>query len=304
MGAGAVGRVVLPVSATLPAVPRMRLGVVLVVPPPLDGEVDGLRRACGDRSRSRVPPHLTLVPPVNVREEDLPRALQVVRQAAAGTHPLRVRLGPPTSFLPDSPVVYLPVGGDEKELAALHRLRELVFRPPLERRVDHPFVPHVTIADEMVPDERIEATVTALADFVVEVTFDRVHLLQEGHHGEAHRRWVPVADYPFEPVAVVGRGGIALELVVSRLADPEAVRFERGEWPDAHPPERSVVEAPGPARPVIVTARRNGRVVGVARGWCDEAHAQLTSVLVAESERGLGIGRHLVAAFEHATSRG
>jgi 2'-5' RNA ligase len=278
----------------------MRLGVVLLVPPPLAGEIDGLRRGCGDRSRSRVPPHLTLVPPVNVRDVDLPRALQVVRQAAAGCHPLRLRLGPPTSFLPDSPVVYLDVGGDEKELAALHRLRELVFRPPLERRLDHPFVPHVTIADEMSPPERVEATLVALADFVAEVTFHEVHLLQEEHHGPAHRRWVPIADYPFAPVSVVGRGGVALELVVSHLADPEAVRFERGEWPDEEPPDRVVADTPGPARPIVVTARRDGQVVGVARGWCDETHAQLTSVLVAEAQRGQGIGRHLLAAFEHA----
>ncbi len=52
-------------------------------PPPLAEEIDGLRRAFGDRSLGRVPPHLTLVPPVNVAEGDLGQALAVLRAAAA-----------------------------------------------------------------------------------------------------------------------------------------------------------------------------------------------------------------------------
>ena len=41
--------------------------VALLLPEPLDVEVDALRRACGDPMLERVRPHVTLVPPVNVR---------------------------------------------------------------------------------------------------------------------------------------------------------------------------------------------------------------------------------------------
>ncbi len=62
---------------------RVRLGVALLVPPPFDTEIDGLRRALGDGALGRIPAHLTLVPPVNVREERLGEALAALRRAAA-----------------------------------------------------------------------------------------------------------------------------------------------------------------------------------------------------------------------------
>ena len=93
--------------------PRRRLGVVLLIPPPIAHEVDGLRRALGDGFLGRVAPHVTLIPPVNVREDDLSAALAVVRGAAASTGPLTLELGPVETFLPVNPVVYLAVGRPE-----------------------------------------------------------------------------------------------------------------------------------------------------------------------------------------------
>lgn len=168
---------------------RRRLGVVLLLPEPAATEVDGLRRALGDGSLGRIPAHLTLVPPVNVREDDMPGALGVLRQAAAQTRPLDLRLGPATTFHPATPVVYLAVAGD---VAALHALRGRVFHPPLERPLTLPFVPHVTLADDFDPN-RIPAAVAALADYVVDVRLEAVHVLEEGRG----RVWRPVADAPF-----------------------------------------------------------------------------------------------------------
>ncbi len=50
-----------------------------------------------------MPAHLTLVPPVNVREDRLGEALAVLRRAAAATRSLTLTLGPPATFLPDNP---------------------------------------------------------------------------------------------------------------------------------------------------------------------------------------------------------
>jgi 2'-5' RNA ligase len=168
---------------------KLRLGVALLVPPPIDREVDALRKALGDHGYGRIPAHLTLVPPVNVRRERYDEALAVVAQAADATRPFTVHLGPPATFLPDSPTLYLPVA--EESRPAVGALRALVFRDPLERPLTWPFVPHVTIADEAPPD-RIEAAVGVLQCYTVEMTFDRVHLLQESDH-----IWTPVAEAPF-----------------------------------------------------------------------------------------------------------
>lgn len=168
---------------------KCRLGVALLLPADLAGEIDGLRRALGDGARERIPPHITLVPPVNVREEQVDEAFAVLRRAAGTTPPLSLTLGPPATFLPDNPVVYLHVGG---ELGPLITLRDAVFVGPLERPLTWPWVPHVTIADEAAP-ERIAAAVVALRDYVVEATFDSVHLLRE----TPGRIWQPVANALF-----------------------------------------------------------------------------------------------------------
>jgi 2'-5' RNA ligase len=226
-------------------VPRRRLGAVLLLTGRAAAEVDGLRRACGDRALGRVPSHLTLVPPVNVREDDLPAALTRLRAAAAAVRgPVDVTLGPPATFLPDNPVLYLDVGGPG--LPAVHRLRETVFAYPLERSLTWPFVPHVTLADNAEPD-RIEAALIALADYSAEVTFDRLHLLEEG----AERTWLPLADCPLGPADLVGRGGFEVELTTSDLLDPEAGAFLADHGAE-----------PGP--PPYVVARHRWEVVGVS----------------------------------------
>lgn len=249
---------------------KARLGVALLLPAGVSAEVDGLRRALGDGALGRIPAHLTLVPPVNVREDRLGDALAVLRSAAAATRPLALTLGPPATFLPDNPVLYLAVGGDTE---GLRRLREAVFADPLARPLTWPWVPHVTVADEAAPG-RIHAAEGALADYRVDVRVDRVHLLREG----PGRVWAPVADAPFAAATVVGRGGLPVDLVVSDGADPEAAALA------------------GAGRPFCVTARRDGAVVGVATGWTAGAEASLHRLVVAHGARREGVGSHLLAA--------
>ena len=277
--------------------PRLRLGVVLLIPPPLDREIDTLRRAVGDGTYGRVPAHVTLVPPVNVNREQLGHALATVRAAAAATRPFNVHLGAPTTFLPANPVLYLPLVGQGR--AAVFDLRERVFRPPLERPLTWAFVPHVTIADEAQP-ERIAAAEVALCDYAADVFFDRLHLLEEG----PGRVWTPVADAPFAPPAVVGRGGIPLELTVAHGLDPEARSFVGRECV-AERRARGLGDEDPEAPNLAVVARRGGAIVAVAEGWTRGGVAKLTLIVVAHHARLEGVGSHVLAAFEsEAIKRG
>ncbi len=234
-----------------------------------------MRRALDDGTLGRMPAHLTLVPPVNVREDRLGEALAVLRRAAAATRPFTVTLGPPATFLPDNPTLYLAVAGD------VHALRDRVFVDPLARPLTWPFVPHVTLADEADPT-RIAAALQALAGYTVDVTFDRVHLLREG----PGRVWSPIADAEFAPPAVIGRGGLPVEITVTETVDPEA-------------------RALAGAQPLVVTARAGGVVAGYAEGWCRPPAAHLASMVVAPDQAHLGVDRHLLAAFRsEAAARG
>ena len=259
--------------------PRSRLGVVLLLPEPVATEVDGLRRGLGDGALGRVAAHVTLVPPVNVSDDGFDEALDLLRRAAAGAAPLTLTLGPPATFWPVTPVVYLAVGGD---VAALRRLRDEVFAPPLARPLTHDWVPHATLCDGL-PEDRIAPALAALADYAAVVRIDRVHLLRE----EPGRVWRPVADVALGPPAVVGRGGIELELGVSDVV-PDGVRRRLG----------------APTR-FAVTARHHDVVVGLAEITVQGSAAHLDHLEVADGHRGTGVGsRLLAAALSHAADLG
>jgi 2'-5' RNA ligase len=259
---------------------RRRLGVAVVLDPPEAGEVDGLRRALGDPSLGRIPPHVTLVPPVNVRRDDLPEALALLRDSAASVPPrIELTIGRVSTFLPVNPVAYLSVGGD---LDALARLRDHVFRGPLARALSWPWVPHVTLADG-VPEERIRAALEALQQYAAVARADRVVLLEEG----PGRAWSPLADAGLGPAVRVGTGGLPLVLSRGRLVDPRLA---------APPPAPSLVA------PVAITAYREGEPVGYARATVD-ARGPATVVHVRDEYRGQGIGSHLRAHLDWVLAR-
>jgi 2'-5' RNA ligase len=179
-------------------VPRRRLAVALLLPDALALVVAGVRRALGG-DRAHVAPHLTLVPPVNVREESVVDALAVLRAAAATVEPFDLDIGPAATFHPVTPVLYLAVRG---ALDTLDSLRSALFVPPLERDVDHDFVPHVTLAEELEPS-RLEAACVALADYDARLPARSITLLEDRAPGP--HRWNAIAE------ARLGDGGRAWE---------------------------------------------------------------------------------------------
>lgn len=269
---------------------RRRVGVVLLIPQPVASEIDGLRRALGDGSLGRIAAHLTLVPPVNVREDEVPDGLRVLRDAAATTRPFDVELGPPATFSPVNPVVYLDVEGPGRD--DVLRLRDAVFRPPLERALTWPFEPHVTLADEVASTDRIAAALSSLRDFTVDVTFDRVAMLEQGDS----RVWRPIAEVPFERPSVVGRGGgLEVTLDNSTMLDDEAERWTLAEWAAYSTTEYGFG---ADDLPFAITARRGGAVVGTATGALRDEDAYLARLIVSAEERGTGVGSRLLAATE------
>jgi 2'-5' RNA ligase len=265
---------------------RQRLGVVLLVPQPLATRIDGLRAGLGDGALGRIPAHLTLVPPINVTERDLPAVMAHVRGAGAGSRLLSLRLGPVTSFQPVTAAAYLAVGGEPDELDALRSLRSAVRSGPLDRPDEHEFVPHVTVADEL-NRARTAAAIAALADFESAAAFDVVHVLVE----QPGRVWVPLADAPLgDRPRRIGQGGIPLELAVSGRPGPEAAAL-------------LAVDQSQPGLPFAVTARREGAVVAAAWGWSAGGALEVADLVVAAAHRGQGIGRHLLAGVEDLARR-
>jgi GNAT superfamily N-acetyltransferase len=273
-----------------------------MVPGRAADEIDGLRRAVSSADIDRIAPHVTLVPPVNVREESVAGACDLVATVTADFSPLALELGPPASFLPVNPVCYLEVSG---ETAALGSLRSLVSRlgtGPLvapSSRPERPFVPHATINRHMDP-ARIGPTLSALDGYRAGVVFEVVTLLE---FSEAERRWSPLFEAPFRRAAIVGRGGVEIELSLSPRLDPAAAEWSRRTWeqyslmqygPDVRPDE-----------PYAITARVAGEIAGIAEGEVRGVTCRLARLMVAPQCRGAGVGTQLLRATEDwATERG
>jgi 2'-5' RNA ligase len=276
-------------SGTVGRVPRVRFGVVVLIPEPAATEIDGLRRAVGDQMLGRVPPHVTLVPPINVRTEAVGDALAAVRRAASTARPFSMTVGPATSFLPDAPVLYLDVG-DGAAAGALGRLRDAIRVPPFDRPSPWPFVPHVTLRDDL-DEASLHTAVAALAGFRVDVAVDRLHLLQEGRD----RVWRAVADAPFAPGHVVGRGGLPVSITVTHLVDPEGLELLGAE---PAPP-------PAGADPLVVTARVDSEVGAVVLAWTRDGSGELTALVESADGAAVGAGRHAwTVAVSEAAERG
>jgi len=240
--------------------------VVLTLPAPVAAEIDGLRRALGDGTLGRVEPHLTIVPPVNVALGGIPDALALVRDAAASTPPMALGLGPATTFWPATPVVYLAVDGDVDPIRRLHSALDV---GPWVRPTTWPFIPHVTVGDDVDPD-LIPAAVASMAHYRRTVTVAAVAVLRE----EPDRRWVRIADAELSGRRVVGRGGV--EIVLDRGA-------HHGDEPWR--------------QPFAVEARVDGAPAGTAAGGTDD-DLWLTALTVDASRRREGIGRQLLREVE------
>lgn len=272
--------------------PRQRLAVALLIPAPVSIEVDALRRAVGEADIDRVSPHLTLVPPVNVRDDELDAAVGVVSRAAAASSPLRLELGPVTTFAPVNPTLHLAVGGDVDRLRGL---RDAVFQAPLDRPLTHDFVAHVTLIES---SDRIDDAVRSMAGYRAEVVIDRVHVLRESRRDDGARVWRPVADAILGArPAVVGRGGIELELTRAGVLPPDADRWIRDRWDDFDVERHGRVIPPDV--PISVVARRDARIVGAADGdvRATAGEAYLAQLMVAADVRREGIGAHVLATF-------
>lgn len=277
--------------------PRRRFAVALVPPPDVAAAIDTLRRAIGSPQVRRIPPHLTLVPPVNLPADDAPAVREVLAAAAAATRPFRLVLGPAASFAPATPTVHLAVGD---AAAALLPLRDALSVDPLGRPDPRPFVPHVTL-DPRVAPERVAACLDALRAVEFPWDVDAVVLLEHLIRDDGAPLWVPVGEEPFGGPAVVGRGGLELAMRAGTVLGPEVAGLLGLPAPHGVP----VVDPS--VRPVVVTAHRRdgtaadgglaGAAFGEVVGAATPAVARLVRLTVTPSERGLGVGAHVLARW-------
>ncbi|MGA8297483.1 MAG: GNAT family N-acetyltransferase [Acidimicrobiales bacterium] len=262
---------------------RRRLFVALEVTGAVANEIDGLRRAIGSSQLGRIAPHVTLVPPVNVREVELSSALGILR-SVAHEDPIPVVLGPARSLLPRSPVLYLEIDDSSGRIARLQRRLDASPLSAPRTRPSRPFLAHVTLSSHM-ERKAISPAVELFSHYQVETVLSALTLYEQ-HHAEPRHPWHPLADVILGVGTSPDRGGRAFGFTASHRPGPDI----------ATPDEEGALF--GGADSVAVIGRDRASVVAQSFGAIVNNQLVIDRWCVDESRRGEGIGRALLSALE------
>ena len=136
-------------------------GVAITIPEPHGAALQERRAAFGDPMAGAIPPHVTLLPPTVVSPQGREVFEDHLVQVAAAHAPFRMVLAGTGTFRPISPVVFVQVS---QGISSCERLEFAVRSGPVERPLDFPYHPHVTVAHHL-DDDALDAAFADLADF-------------------------------------------------------------------------------------------------------------------------------------------
>lgn len=166
------------------------IGVSIAVPEPWGTELQQYRIAVGDQSATRIPTHVTLVPPYEVTDTELDHVLVHLEQVALRTPAFDVHLRGTGTFRPVSPVVFVNV---VEGISHFEQLAAAVRSGPLGVDTAFPYHPHVTIAHDL-EEAALEQAFVELEHYDAAFPVDRmwlyVHNLKTG--------WQPARLFPLE----------------------------------------------------------------------------------------------------------
>ncbi|NJP39174.1 YjcG family protein [Alkalicoccus luteus] len=126
----------------------MRYGIAVFPSKKLQDIANSYRKRY-DTKYSMVPPHLTLKDPFDMKESELDDFVKEVRHVAERSEPFKLEVLRYSSFYPVTNTLYMKIAETEE----LRDLQQKLNEGALEREREHPFVPHITIGQEMNYDE-------------------------------------------------------------------------------------------------------------------------------------------------------
>ena len=182
------------------------IGVALAIPEPWATQLQDYRTSVGDTTAAMIPTHITLVPPTEVDEADLPRSRRTSPTSAAGCAAFCVHLRGTGTFRPVSPVVFVTL---VEGISQCEQLAAAVRQGPLD--VDLP-VPLPPARDHRPPPARRRrwtARSTSWPTSSASSTSTDFHLYV--HDDETG--WQPTRDFPLRPmpaaelIALASRSG-------------------------------------------------------------------------------------------------
>jgi 2'-5' RNA ligase len=154
-------------------------GVAITVPEPWATTLQQAREDFGDPMASAIPPHVTLLPPTAVGDDTMPTFLDHLQVVTAAAEPFDMVLSGTGTFRPVSPVVFVQVSQGIPYCEALARA---VRSGPVERTLDFPDHPHVTVAHHL-DESSLDRAFESLAGFRCGFRVASVELYHHDHDG-------------------------------------------------------------------------------------------------------------------------
>jgi 2'-5' RNA ligase len=195
---------------------KLRLGVAAMLSGEACSEVQGIRKALGERGVERMDPHITLVPPFNLSVDEVDGFVVQVGRIFGNQPPFSVHLGGASTFSDESPVLFLEVTDLDDTLQSL--TEQLLPHTPFEylRRVYHP---HCTLGDGL-PSEEIASLIRSLSAYDRTIDVSTIAIMEKPD-APPKSRWRPFASFELGEYRHVIRGGLELDLSI--LSDSASV---------------------------------------------------------------------------------
>ncbi|MCL2466768.1 MAG: 2'-5' RNA ligase family protein [Micrococcales bacterium] len=137
------------------------IGVAVDVPDPFAGELADARARFGDPEAGLIPPHVTLLGPMRVHNDDLPTIDAHLAQVAARHRAFDMLLEGSGTFRPVTPVVFVQVAHGAQSCAAL---ADDLLDIPVDYEPRFAYHPHATVAHGLA-DDLLDAAQTAMATY-------------------------------------------------------------------------------------------------------------------------------------------
>lgn len=166
----------------------MWIGVVVGIPDSYSAELTQARRAAGDPLALHIPPHVTLLPPIEVGAGVVDQVRTHLARVASEHTPFEMTLAGTETFRPVSPVVYVAVARGWDECVSL---QSHVNSGVLETELQFPYHPHVTIA-QSVPEPALDQAQDSMGGFEASFIVSSIDLYS--WNGEGY--WERATSFP------------------------------------------------------------------------------------------------------------
>lgn len=167
------------------------IGVAIPIPDPYGTMLREKRADFGDPMAETVPSHVTLMPPTEVKEDELDIVCTALERAAASLPPFPMRLRGTGTFRPVSPVVFVAVSQGISYTEMLATCVRTALEAP---EPSFPFHPHVTVAHNL-DDASLDRAYDELSTFECQFIVNAFAL----YHHEDGSGWVPQRGFALGP---------------------------------------------------------------------------------------------------------